>query len=298
MRGPLESRIGIGGPDLVDYLRLDAIKNDIKDRPRVARPPPGFMDDLKAAFTGIPDPIKAMVASRLAGIYLVDQIGSTGFTDVIVDAGGRQVGGFIVLDSTALAERTANAWATWRESTPFKPSGRAAIRATIEPANSDTRAAAIQYILLHELAHVLSIRNDVHPPWGEKLEPPKPGRYPYFDLSWSVQEGKYVTRFDRVFPTRKDIVYYFGPRFDAADAQIVYGELEKTNFTTLYAATHPADDFAEAFASYVHTQLMGHPFEITIARDGAADKRFAACWAEPRCADKRRWFEAFFATKH
>ena len=294
MQAPVESRIGIGGPDLVDYLRLDAIKIGIPDRPRSAQPPKGFVADLKAAFAQIPPQVKAMLTSRLAGIYLVDGIGSTGFSDVIVAPDGRQVGGFIVLDSTALTNRNANTWATWRENTPFKPSPRTTIRATIEPAASDTRTAAIQYILVHELAHVLAVANNIHPPWDVKPEQPKPDAYQYFDLAWSVRDGKYVTRFDADFPQRRDVVYYFGPRIDADDAAAVYARLEHTNFTSLYASTHPADDFAEAFASYVHTQLMGRPFEITIARDGKIAKRFTACWSHPRCADKRRWFDSLF----
>jgi len=70
-----------------------------------------------------------------------------------------------------------------------------------------------------------------------------------------------------------------------------YDNLEKTNFPSLYAATQPGDDFAEAFASYVHVVLQRRPWQILIYQDGALRKEFGACWDEPRCAAKRALLE-------
>jgi molybdopterin-binding protein len=67
------------------------------------------------------------------------------------------------------------------------------------------------------------------------------------------------------------VVYYFGAKLPAGQMVATYESLERTNFVTLYAATHPADDFAEAFASYVHGVLMGRPWEISIAREPPDD---------------------------
>ena len=293
-RVPLESRIGVGSPELVEYMLLDAIKNDIPDVPRRADPPAGFMSDLHDALAQLPPAVKKLVDSRFAGVYLVDNIGSTGFTEAIRGDIDRPIAAFVVLDPTALGSRTANQWATWRESTPFKRAAGMSLTATIERADSNDRKSAIQYILLHELAHVLSIDNDIHPPWGGAPKAPRSGEYPYYDLSWSVRDGRYVTRFDDSFRDRRNVVYYFGAKIPMDDAAAVYSQLEATDFVSLYAATHPADDFAEAFASYVHTQLMGRPFEIAITRDDRVIKRFVACWGEPRCEKKKRWFDALF----
>ncbi len=71
----------------------------------------------------------------------------------------------------------------------------------------------------------------------------------------------------------------------------VYEQLEQTNFVTLYGATAPVDDFADAFASYVHTVLMGRPLEIRIFQDEQLVKTYLACWAETRCAEKRKVIE-------
>jgi hypothetical protein len=70
-----------------------------------------------------------------------------------------------------------------------------------------------------------------------------------------------------------------------------YENLQRTNFVTLYGATRPGDDFAEAFASYVHTVLMKRPFAIRIYNKGTPATIFEACWQQPRCAEKKKFLE-------
>ncbi|MDQ3025463.1 MAG: hypothetical protein M3R58_03020 [Pseudomonadota bacterium] len=75
----------------------------------------------------------------------------------------------------------------------------------------------------------------------------------------------------------------------------IYEAVQRTSFSTLYAATHPADDFAEAFANYVHVILMKKPFDIRIERDGVPVKNFGACWDEPRCRSKKAFLDRLLA---
>ena len=77
--------------------------------------------------------------------------------------------------------------------------------------------------------------------------------------------------------------------------QDVYDQWSRTNFPTLYAATNIGDDFAESFASYVHTVIQKRPWEIRLLRDGALEKSYSTCWEAPRCVEKRRLIEAFLA---
>ena len=191
--------------------------------------------------------------------------------------------------------RSANEWATWKESSPFIPDSRRALRATLEDESHDNRRQAIQYILLHELGHVLSVAGNFHPDWN--LPPPgdlQVGRYPFFDISWTVDaaRSRVVNRFDGALPEAKDTVYYFGAKLPAAQMAAAYEHLKLTPFPTLYAVTHYGDDFAESFANYVHVVLMKRPWEITVRHDGERVTRMGACWDEARCADKRRMLEA------
>jgi hypothetical protein len=107
-----------------------------------------------------------------------------------------------------------------------------------------------------------------------------------------VRGDKYASVFDDAFPQRGAVRFYFGATLDASDMLPTYEALEKTSFPTLYAATHPADDFAEAFASYVHVAMLGRDHEVRIFRDGKLVKKVGPCWGQARCAYKRTALES------
>lgn len=291
---PLAERIERAPANVVDYLNLDNIANGYPQRPRATQAGPAFIAEVKAALAELPLSINLLFVDRLAGIFLVDDMGGTGFTDVIEDASGHAVLGYIVLDANVLAGQTANEWATWKESTPFAPQAGWQLQARIEHDAQNSRRSAIQYILLHELGHVLSIGGNMHPPWTMRPNEAGPAdAYPFLRLSWRIdaKADTYESLFDAGFPLRRSVAYYFGAKLQASQMPETYAQLAKTNFPTLYAATHPGDDFAESFVSYVHVVLMKRPWEITIAHDGEVAARFLACWDEPRCADKRQVLE-------
>lgn len=295
-KAPLEQRIAPAPPGLVELLSLDVMANGFPNHPRASILEDDLRADVRSALAEIPESVKHRLEGKLAGIYFADDFGGTGFSDAIRTALGERVAGFVVLDPAVLRRRNANDWATWKENTPFKPDSRFELKATIEAAADDDRKHAIQYILLHELGHVLSVGASFHPSWNlSAAKVPTDESFPFFELSWSVdrQRNRYASHFDAVFPERRDVVYYFGARLPGSSMASIYGSLEKTNFPTLYAATHPADDFAESFANYVHTVLMKKPFEIRISEDGRVIRRYGACWDEERCAEKRRILEAF-----
>lgn len=287
---PLEERIGAGTPELVAYVTLENIQGAIPNRPRAAKLAPDFMRDVHEALAELPRQIRVPLAAKLAGIYFIEDIGSTGFTDHVVDASGKPVAGFIVLDPTTL-DRSANAWATWKEGTPFTSAPGVRLEAVIESEAQNNRKNAIQYILLHELGHIFSIGATVHPSWATPPEKVRPADYPFFLLAWthSPDGRQYVSVFDAQFPQRKNVAYYSRApaRLDATRMLEVYGALERTSFATLYAATNPFDDFAEAFASYVHAELMGKPWEIRIHHDAGPARTFRLCWGQPRCRERQ-----------
>lgn len=296
---PAGERIGPASPQLVEYINLDNILNGYPERPRAARLDAGLLADVKSAIAGLPPEIWKLFSGRLAGLYFVEDLGGTGYTDYVFDRDSKPVAAFVVLDAAILARQSANAWATWKENTPFKPAAGYKLDARIAAGSDDNRVNAIQYILLHELGHVLSVGADIHPPWN--ISPREVGRgakYPFFDLSWKIDRkaDQYRSLFDAAFPQRANTVYYFGAKLAAADMASTYINLEKTNFPSLYAATRPGDDFAESFASYVHVVLMRRPWQITISHGGAAAYVFGACWEEARCAKKKKILEQLLKT--
>ena len=114
--------------------------------------------------------------------------------------------------------------------------------------------------------------------------------YSFAGLSWLPKPDRsgYLSRFDGEFKLRKNVVYYFGAQMHAERMAQVYAALAKTNFPSLYAATTPGDDFAESFASYVHTVLANRPWEILLSKEGTETARIGACWNEPRCLRKTK----------
>lgn len=291
---PVERRLGGAPGELVLYLNLDNIGQGFSNQPRTAAIPEDFLKDVNDAMTELPPRVKQLIDKRLAGIYFVQDLGGTGYTDYINGDPFIPAAGFTVLDMDVLAKQTANAWATWKENSPFKADARYRLESDIEPQRQDNRKHAIQYILLHELGHILSIGENIHPRWDQ---PPAADasldRYPFARLSWEIMNAgkRYASLFETEFPLRKDVVYYFGARLNGGQMVEVYEQLERTNYPTLYAATSPGDDFAESFASYVHTVLLKRPLEIRLYRDGRLVKTYRSCWEEKRCAAKRKILE-------
>ena len=290
---PLEQRIGAAPAPLIEFLELDNLDQGYTEKPRAPALADDFMRDVRAAWAGLPEQVRRPLAAKLVGIYLVDAMGSSGWSEEVADADGRVVAGVIVLDAGVLAGQRANAWATWKENTPFKPRAGYRLDARIEDAAQDNRVQAIQFILLHEMGHVLAMGGDIHPsPNAAPKDVPDHPPYPFFNLSWSVnRNGKYASRFDATFQQRREVVYYLGAKLDAARMPQVYTQLEATSFATLYGATNPFDDFAEAYVTYVHTVLMGKPYAVRIYVGDSLQQTFTACWDEARCAPKRRIIE-------
>ncbi|MBI3714903.1 MAG: hypothetical protein HY255_02785 [Betaproteobacteria bacterium] len=299
LQAPLDQRIGAAPAELLEFVSLDNIFQQIPDRPRAASLPEDFMVDVRSAFRELPAKVKALLAPKLAGIYFIEGLGGTGFSDVIWnDEKTKPVAGFVLLDASVLRGMTANGWASWKENSPFTPQAGYSLEAKIEEAAFSNRKNAIQYILLHELGHVLSVRGDIHPSWN--LEPKdiaSTTAFPFFELSWKTDRAgnRYVSKFEDVLPLRSKTVYYFGAKLQANQMVDAYDALARTNYPSLYASLNPGDDFAESFASYVHTVLMGRPFAIRLLQDGKVVKTFGACWSEPRCADKRKILDSLFA---
>ncbi len=291
---PLGERIGTAPLELIEWAGLKNIQEGFPHKPTATNLEPAFLRDVHDALLELPQKVLGSISTKLAGIYMVDDLGGTGMSPAIEDEEGNQIAGVVVLDRSVLVQYTANAWATWKERTPFKPGPTTTLTTEIETAVQDTRKNAIQYILLHELGHVFSKGGDAHPPWNTPPKEDQPtDAYPFFQLSWFISSGdrRYVTKFDGLFPERKDVVYYLRAKLSAEQMLDTYSKLEDTNFSTLYSVTHPFDDFAEAFANYVHVVLMKKPFKVRIFQRGKLAKEYGPCWEERRCAEKRRLLE-------
>lgn len=279
--------------ELVDYISLDNRLNGFPDGIRSAQDSDEFVILVREALSGLPTAVHELFYNKLAGVFIVDGLGSTGFSDNIYDKTRKPIAGFIVLDAGYL-QKKANAWASWKDSTTFKPDAKYEIRTTIETAENDSEVNAVQFILLHELAHILAIGSRFHPNWN-LAQAVNLDDYPFTQFSWELTADKqgYRSRFDDVFPLRESIVFYRQPKLDAAQLTSVLQTIEQTNFISLYATNSMFDDFAESFAIYVHSEMMGKPYRIEVLKSGQPVYALDSCF-HSRCRDKYEFFNQLF----
>lgn len=259
--------------------------------------PADLLDDLRSAINEVPTLINAQLQDVLLGVYFARAVGSSAITDVVVDPQGAIIGAVIVMDIDAFAERAANAWATWKENSPFELRGSSCLEVTIADPAGDTRANAIQFLLLHEYGHVLSTGRRFLPIWWLGADAMRgTADYAFLQLGWDVTADKQIVpKAGEDFAGRSAISYY--ARRGLADDAIlgIYQALDGTSFATLYAATNVYDDFAETFATYVHSVLLGKPLRVRVLCDGAVHLQREHFWQGPASAGKRAFMERLLA---
>jgi hypothetical protein len=291
---PVATRIGSAKADLIEYLTMDNQVNGFAGAPSPAKLTPEMRAAIEATLTSLPPKLASLVDDKLLGVFVVKGLGSSAYTDFVRDAQGHAVAAFVCLDVDAL-NRKANEWLTWKESSPFLPDAAWRIEGFMAESEQDTPEAALAFVLVHELAHVIAFDEDVHPLWSLAPRLVKSEEYPFMALSWGVDGDRFVRLAEKQTPVPGPIVYYKPSveRPSAASATSYYDWLAKTSFVTLYAATNPFDDFADSIATYVHTMVQKRPFEIRLFENNELKRTVVACWEEPRCAEKRRELEAF-----
>lgn len=245
--------------------------------------------ELKRILLKFPKPILDVMNSRLVGITLVSGLGSFGYSDYVYSTAGYPERGFIVLDRSLLY-RSANEAFTERESSPFKCANGNSVIAKISRDAID-QEAAVQYILLHEFAHIFS-EGYVNPFFYDAPDANNLASREYGPISWNVLDHKYVGKFDGVFSLRSKIKYYapVDKLLGCEKFTIACSQVEKTDFPSLYASLSPFEDFAESFANFVHVDILKRPFEVSLYQEGKLSKQYRSCWASPRCAQKRAYF--------
>ncbi|MEM7565420.1 MAG: hypothetical protein AAF353_20655 [Pseudomonadota bacterium] len=289
MRESIDRRLGVIPDELLKYVDLDNRIYGYDERPAK------FHDShtialLRQAYFSLPPVVHRLVEPKLAGIYLVDGLGSSGYTESIQDQQGRPVAGVIVLDA-ALFKRKANDWASWRDSTAFGDNASLEIRTTIASEENNNLMTAIQFLMVHELAHVYSIGSDVHPHWTADLNWVELSDYPFTAMSWNISPaGRYQSLFDAAFWQRSKLRYYQEPGLGARELEPTLVNLSRTNFPSLYASTRPEEDFAEAFAIYVMSEMKGNPYYIEVIKNGKTAARVESCFVA-RCPRKREFMQ-------
>ena len=281
-------------PDIIiDYLRKDNRFQGYKERPKKPEIYHEFLLDIVNAFAELPEVVRDHIHEHVVAVFLVEELGGTAYGELLRDFDNNKLG-FIVLDVSSL-NRKANEWISWRANSPFAMKGRYIIESEIEKKSSDDRKAAIQYILLHEVGHLIGVAKGAHPNWFTGGHPQK---WPFTKLSWITMVRGLIgkSKYDEIFTNRNKLKFYsFQKAFlTSEDIGETYDQLLKTDFVSLYASTNMYDDFAETYAMYVHVVLQNRPFKIKIINEGITVKVITNPILEKRCDGKKGYLDIFF----
>lgn len=297
----LTERIHPAPESVIEKIRLENRLYGFKERPEPVSPPPEVAKALDSIRRRLPDPILHILEERFIGLFTVNHLGGTGYSEVVYNAEKKELYGIIVVDAAVLMQKRANEWASWKTNSMFRPGAdrNLKIRAILEDDQDNTVVNSIRFILLHEIGHILGMATEVHPSWlvwqgGRQVD--LSSGFP--QLSWKNGDGKtIVSRFDDRFPERKAIKAY---AFDSApltvsQIPIVYTNLEThTNFHTLYACESPWEDWAESFTTYFHVVIDQRPWKVVIEEAGRPDRVIESCWGKARCRDKEVFLQKWF----
>jgi hypothetical protein len=193
------------------------------------------------------DSIKRLKSMYIYGIYLCKNLGGTGISGFVYD---KEIvrGGFILIDGEMIS-RTANDWITLKETSVFQKKDSSKLHISLTEENLNTVSGALDYILLHELGHIISQTDHFLPDQRDRFRDFT--AFSFSSQDW-IHEEKSVYD-DSIFPERKQIIFYTAnSQFSIPkDAETIYTNLEKTPFPTLYASQNPDDHFADSFVSYI-----------------------------------------------
>lgn len=289
---PLEARVGVLPADAVPSLREAIELYGGVSRIAPARGADYAVDDMRKVVAGLPESVKRLVRGRLIGVFLVDNLSIEGSGEnelgraLEVMGVWRQHVGTIVLIDRKGTDMNANRAMARMEYVPTGEYNGVSVQSRLARRDNDNRRMTIQYVLLHELGHVVDYDRGITP------------------SSFSYGDGTLdcgFTCLSWVKPSR----HRFSPRIGAAmrsadDASLdAYVEalpdtfrlLSASNFPSLYATSMPAEDFAESFAQYVHSVVLGHPWELTLRVNGTIQERLGSCFLERRCPGKKIYFD-------
>lgn len=297
----IKDRIRECPPELIERIKTENEIDGFSERPLSAKPTREIYSALNSIESTMPHNIREILKQRLIGIFIVNKLGGTGYTQVVLDEEGKEKYALIVMDEAVLMSRKANEWATWKENSFFNHSAASGIKIkmVIEHEENNTVTNAIRYIMLHEMGHVLGMVTHAHTSWKEGIEKKKISMdYPFQRFSWKQSGPNSISSlFDEKFPERKYVVEYSfeKSKLSIGQAPSIYEKLHNTSFPSLNGSQNIWEDFAESFATYFHTILDKRPWKVVIEREGSNDILMKDYWDDNRCKEKRefmkRWFE-------
>lgn len=242
------------------------LRGESKPRPV----PPDLVQDLREAVKGLPRPFARLFERHVCAVVLMHDAPMTGTLKPLADERTRSI---ILLDVDKLS-LSPNEWLVFKESSAFEAAEGRVIRGKMADAADDTRRVLMEFLLVHELGHVVDAAFPEHLLIDD-----------FQSISWPRDDALVKAPLVH-YPERK----HLAPLPDAR-VEAYYDLIAAGAFASPATASNAAEDFAESLATFTHTMMRGRPWELEVHRDGRLVRKLHTCWTEPRCSRKREIIE-------
>jgi hypothetical protein len=206
--------------------------------------------------------VNSLKEKNIFAIYICSNLGGTGISGFVYD-NDKVVGGYIIIDGDMIYKK-ANEWISYKESSVFKNSNPSNLSIKIAESDNNTEEFALNYILLHELGHIISQTMSVLPDQRDKFRD-----FTKYEFTKNIWLNEEVSMYDdTIFQSRNKLKFYStNSEFEIdTNAEDIYNSLNKTSFPTLYSAMNPDDYFSECFVSYITIYIYKQPWILTIQK--------------------------------
>ncbi|XDD51356.1 hypothetical protein AB3N59_06260 [Leptospira sp. WS92.C1] len=258
-----------------------------EDSPQPETDPEIWKNRLALVRKNLPASINSIMDQILLKVVFCRNLGGTGVSSFVYDS-QRPIGGVVFLD-TEMLNQTANDWITAKENSPFR-SGSVDLKLKIERDPKNDIVSALEYILLHEVGHILSVTQKIVPDFRDKNR-----NFSKHEFSKGIWETETESLLDPDFPFRKRIRFYTKEPIDlSSNWDRIYPILITTPFPTLYSAMNGDDFFAESFVSYVHTILQNKIWNLELRQNKKKLFEMENGIGERRCKKQKEFLDRLF----
>ena len=254
----LVSRVTAPPPMVLNYL----MKLDGRIDYEPYAPDGKEMKIIESAIASLPAQHEKILKKRLIGIYFIRNFFGNGLADWVVDP-QNTVYTILVFNSGVFAKNLTELL-TEKEKTCFladDPEYDIHI-------DCGKKYNGFHYILVHEATHALDYVINVTPYADREYKDHMNIRVSETEFTKGIWSGYDASRVRYLFSKR---VFFYGspkPQLRISESPVVYKELSRSPFASLYGSQSWAEDLAELAAFYHITRVLDQPYCITVTRKG------------------------------
>ncbi len=205
----------------------------------------------------LPAKFKEILESKVAAVYFIKNFTGGGMTDCVFDRDGEM---YIALYlNPALLNTTLENWINFRDGSSFTDGNN---NVMIKSYCGSGHPALI-HTLVHEASHIYDFYYHVTPYIAYYLV--KPGDKMTTDFISNVWKDYQKPVDSADFTGRGNLSSYgLGKKLDISHSKVMYRDLNKTPFSSLYGSSSWVEDFAETFTWYYLNRNFNIQYKVVV----------------------------------